>query len=195
LNQKKVDNFFGVSKKSSKGFFGHENDRKSENGQKNSFFGGNSGNKAASNWFANTSVNATGNSQKQQNKGFGSVPNGQNSLKPDSKFVNATPLPKKEYNPKDWSLDDFEIGMPIGRGGFGKVYLARTKKDHFVCAIKIVNKAKLTKKYGYLIAREIEIQSQLNHKNILQLYAYFWDKKNIYMVTEYAPDGDLFYKM
>lgn len=106
-----------------------------------------------------------------------------------------TPLPKRQYNPKEWSLDDFEIGMPIGRGGFGKVYLARTKKEHFICAIKIVNKSKLTKKYGYLIAREIEIQSQLNHTNILRLYAYFWDKKNIYMVTEYAPDGDLFWKM
>ena len=92
-------------------------------------------------------------------------------------------------------MEDFEIGKPIGRGGFGKVYLARTRKEKFVCAIKIVNKKKISKNYSHLIAREIEIQRMLNHVNILKLYAYFWDDKNIYMVTEYAPDGDLFGKM
>lgn len=68
-----------------------------------------------------------------------------------------TPQEKKTYNPKNWSLDDFEIGKPIGRGGFGKVYLARTKKEHFICAIKVVNKSKLSQAYSHLIAREIEI--------------------------------------
>lgn len=98
----------------------------------------------------------------------------------------------KTFNPQNWTLDNFEIGMPIGRGGFGKVYLSRTKNEKFICAIKIVEKNKLSKSYAHLIAREIEIQRQLNHKNILKLYAFFWDEKKIYMVTEYAPDGDLF---
>lgn len=29
---------------------------------------------------------------------------------------------------KQWSLDDFEIGKPLGRGKFGRVYLAREIK-------------------------------------------------------------------
>jgi serine/threonine protein kinase len=101
----------------------------------------------------------------------------------------------KVYNPKDWSLQDFEIGMPIGKGGFGKVYLARTKNEHFVCALKKIKKNSISIKYSHLIAREIEIQRQLNHKNILKLYAFFWDSNNIYLVMEWAPDGDLFKKM
>lgn len=96
------------------------------------------------------------------------------------------------FNPKQWRLSDFEIGMPIGKGGFGKVYLARTKKEHFICALKVIKKSIISVQYSHLIAREIEIQSQLNHRNILKLYAYFWDDRNIYLVMEWAPDGDLF---
>lgn len=29
---------------------------------------------------------------------------------------------------KQWSLDDFEIGKPLGKGKFGRVYLAREVK-------------------------------------------------------------------
>ena len=35
----------------------------------------------------------------------------------------------QEANPKKgWSLDDFEIGKPLGKGKFGRVYLAREVK-------------------------------------------------------------------
>ena len=29
---------------------------------------------------------------------------------------------------KRWTIDDFDIGKPLGRGKFGNVYLAREKK-------------------------------------------------------------------
>ncbi|GLT67620.1 hypothetical protein SLA2020_399140 [Shorea laevis] len=35
----------------------------------------------------------------------------------------------REANPKkQWSLQDFEIGKPLGKGKFGRVYLAREAK-------------------------------------------------------------------
>ena len=34
--------------------------------------------------------------------------------------------------PKEWALNDFDIGKPLGHGKFGKVYLAREKKSHYV---------------------------------------------------------------
>ena len=40
--------------------------------------------------------------------------------------------------------------------------------------------------------REIDIQSHLHHPNILRLYGYFWDNSRIYLILEYAPDGDIF---
>ena len=38
---------------------------------------------------------------------------------------------------KKWSLKDFEIGKPLGRGKFGDVYLARERKSKFIVAIKV----------------------------------------------------------
>ena len=49
-------------------------------------------------------------------------------------------LNKKTFNPKDWSLSNFDIGRPLGRGKFGHVYLAREKESHFIVALKILSK-------------------------------------------------------
>ena len=38
---------------------------------------------------------------------------------------------------KKWSLRDFEIGKPLGRGKFGMVYLARERKTKFIVALKV----------------------------------------------------------
>jgi len=56
-----------------------------------------------------------------------------------------------------------------------------------------MSKSKILKKCGSeQVRREIEIHSHLNHPNILKLYGYFWDSKNIYLILEYATDGELY---
>mmetsp|Transcript_27065 Transcript_27065/g.44153 ORF Transcript_27065/g.44153 Transcript_27065/m.44153 type:complete len:291 (-) Transcript_27065:107-979(-) len=97
--------------------------------------------------------------------------------------------------PKDkkWSLADFEIGKPLGRGKFGNVYLAREKKTKFVVALKILHKEQLVKaQVEHQLRREIEIQSQLRHPHVLRLYGYFWDEKRIYLIVEYCAKGELY---
>ena len=42
------------------------------------------------------------------------------------------------------------------------------------------------------IRQEIEIQSHLSHKNILDFYGFFWDDRRIYLILEYAPGGDIY---
>jgi hypothetical protein len=44
---------------------------------------------------------------------------------------------------KKWKLDDFEIGKPLGRGKFGRVYLALEKANNFPVAIKVIRKKQL----------------------------------------------------
>lgn len=44
----------------------------------------------------------------------------------------------------------------------------------------------------FQIRREIEIQSNLRHVNILRLYGYFHDDERIYFLLEYAPGGDVY---
>lgn len=100
----------------------------------------------------------------------------------------------KFFDPKSWNLSDFDIGRPVGRGGFGKVYLAREKKSKVIVALKRIQMSKLTKESRHLLKREIEIQGPLNHKNILNLFGYFTDEKHVFLILEYCIDGDLFSK-
>ncbi|XP_012271150.1 aurora kinase B [Orussus abietinus] len=95
-----------------------------------------------------------------------------------------------------WSLNDFEIGAPLGRGKFGRVYLAREVKTHYMVALKTLYKLELHKgRVEKQVMREIEIQTRLRHPNIIQLFTYFHDEKRIYLVLEFAAKGELFREM
>jgi len=94
---------------------------------------------------------------------------------------------------RKWSLSDFDIGKPLGNGKFGKVYLAREKKSHFIVALKVLYKAQLSKAgVEHQLRREIEIQAHLRHPNILRLYGYFYDSTRIYLILEFAAKGELY---
>nr|CAD7264589.1 unnamed protein product [Timema shepardi] len=94
---------------------------------------------------------------------------------------------------KIWTLDDFEIGFPLGRGKFGRVYFAREKTTKYVVALKTLFKSEIVKgKVEIQVLREIEIQTHLDHPNILKLLTYFYDEKKIYLVLEYAAGGELY---
>lgn len=63
---------------------------------------------------------------------------------------------------REWTLDDFEIGRPLGRGKFGNVYLARELESKFVVALKVVYKSQLgSSSLKRQLQREIEIQYHL----------------------------------
>ncbi|ETE65550.1 Period circadian protein-like 2, partial [Ophiophagus hannah] len=92
-----------------------------------------------------------------------------------------------------FTIDDFEIGRPLGKGKFGNVYLAREKNSKFIVALKVLFKSQMEKEgVEHQLRREIEIQCHLSHPNILRLYNYFHDKKRVYLILEYAPRGELF---
>lgn len=92
-----------------------------------------------------------------------------------------------------WKFDDFEIGASLGRGKFGRVYLAREKKSGFIVALKILFKTEITGSNATKqVRREIEIQSHMKHENILRLYGYFYDDLHVYIILEYAAKGEMF---
>ncbi|ADV22068.1 AUR protein kinase [Cryptococcus gattii Ru294] len=92
------------------------------------------------------------------------------------------------------SLLSFTIGRPLGKGKFGRVYLARSKAPpHFIVALKCLHKAEIIQgKVESQVRREIEIQQNLRHPNILRLYGYFHDSKRIFLVLEFAAKGELY---
>ncbi|XP_050691106.1 aurora kinase-like [Eriocheir sinensis] len=94
---------------------------------------------------------------------------------------------------KKWSLANFEIGRPLGKGKFGNVYLAREKSSKFIVALKVLFKSQLQKaNVEHQLRREIEIQAHLRHPNILRLYGYFYDDTRVYLILEFAPRGELY---
>ncbi|XP_024019045.1 serine/threonine-protein kinase Aurora-3 isoform X3 [Morus notabilis] len=94
---------------------------------------------------------------------------------------------------KFWSLKDFEIGKPLGKGKFGRVYLAREAKSKYVVALKIIFKEQI-EKHGmhHQLKREMEIQTNLRHQNVLRLYGWFHDEERIFLILEYAHGGELY---
>ncbi|KAK7871095.1 hypothetical protein R5R35_010459 [Gryllus longicercus] len=100
---------------------------------------------------------------------------------------------QKKHGRYEWSLNDFEIGSSLGRGKFGRVFLAREKRTHFMVAIKVLMKSEISRSnVECQVLREIEIQSKLRHPNILHFFTFFHDSRKIYLVLEYAALGELF---
>ncbi|GAA5822533.1 hypothetical protein JCM11251_006370 [Rhodosporidiobolus azoricus] len=93
-----------------------------------------------------------------------------------------------------FSLSSFEIGRPLGKGKFGRVYMARTKSEpKYIVALKCLFKEEIVKnKVEKQVRREIEIQSNLAHPNILRLHGYFHDEKRIFLILEFAGKGELY---
>lgn len=92
-----------------------------------------------------------------------------------------------------WSLENFDIGRPLGKGKFGNVYLARERQSKFILALKVLFKKQLEKAgVEHQLRREVEIQSHLRHPNILRLYGYFHDSTRVYLILEFAPKGELY---
>lgn len=94
---------------------------------------------------------------------------------------------------RQYTLDDFEIGRKLGKGKFGKVYCVKDKRTGFVCALKVMEKKELMEyKVEKQFRREVEIQSNLRHENILRLFGYFHDQSRVYLILEYVIYGELY---
>ncbi|XP_008354754.3 serine/threonine-protein kinase Aurora-3 [Malus sylvestris] len=114
------------------------------------------------------------------------------SGKNHGKMESKTQKPQ-ESSKKDWSLRDFEIGKPLGKGKFGRVYVAREAKSKYVVALKVIFKEQIEKyKIQHQLRREMEIQTSLRHPNILRLYGWFHDDDRIFLILEYAHGGELY---
>ncbi|KAG1329740.1 hypothetical protein G6F62_007535 [Rhizopus arrhizus] len=78
------------------------------------------------------------------------------------------------FDKSEWRIEDFKVGKHLGTGK--KEELENSRVVQF-------------------IKREIEIQAHLHHPNIIRLFGYFHDETNIYVVLEYAEQGELYKKL
>ena len=99
------------------------------------------------------------------------------------------------YSPDNLTLV-YSNGIPktIGNGSFGQVFLAINNIDKKIYAIKHMEKEKLIKFLNCLdpIYAEIDIQSRVNHPNIIKLLYVRETDVTFDLVMDYAKDGTLF---
>ncbi|XP_051763080.1 serine/threonine-protein kinase SIK2-like [Ctenopharyngodon idella] len=86
----------------------------------------------------------------------------------------------------------YEIIKTLGKGNFAVVKLARHKVTKTEVAIKIIDKTRLDESDLEKINREVQIMKLLKHPNIIKLYQVMETKDMLYIVTEYAKNGEMF---
>ena len=113
------------------------------------------------------------------------VTNGTNSININYK----TFIQGKNYSDL---LSEYDILEHLGAGAFGVVQKVRHKASKQIRAMKTIKKNTI---YEEKNLREIENLMLLDHPNILKLYEYYYDKKNLYIITEFCEGGELFDKI
>ncbi|KAH9592491.1 CDC42 binding protein kinase [Schistosoma haematobium] len=86
--------------------------------------------------------------------------------------------------------EDFSFISSLGHGAFGRVQLVREITTGRVCAMKVLKKSRMLAQHTDYWA-EKEIMSHGESPWIVQLYYAYQDLKNLYMVMEYVPGGNL----
>lgn len=95
--------------------------------------------------------------------------------------------------PSPLCLDDFDIGVTLGTGSFGRVRFVTHKTTGSFWAIKMLKKAEVIRlqQVEHMIS-EKNILSNLDHPFIVRLSGTFQDVKYLYMVLEYIVGGEFF---
>ncbi|KAF5891128.1 serine/threonine-protein kinase SIK2, partial [Clarias magur] len=86
----------------------------------------------------------------------------------------------------------YDIECTLGKGNFAVVKLARHRITKSEVAIKIIDKSELDAANLEKIYREVEIMKLLDHPHIIKLYQVMETKNMLYLVTEYAKNGEIF---
>ena len=88
---------------------------------------------------------------------------------------------------------DYTIGEIMGSGAFATVRKVTHKDSGNTRALKIIKKnPKQDSSRMYL---EVDILKKLIHPNIMQIFEFYEDKKNFYIITEFCEGGELFDKV
>ncbi|WVY97841.1 hypothetical protein V8G54_029992 [Vigna mungo] len=79
----------------------------------------------------------------------------------------------------------------IGMGSTGIVYKAEIHRPHVTVAVKKLWRSRTDIEDGNDVLREVELLGRLRHRNIVRLLGYVHNERNVMMVYEYMPNGNL----
>lgn len=93
----------------------------------------------------------------------------------------------------DMSIDDFELLKLLGKGAFGKVFLAQKKDDQKLYAIKVLRKTRIIElnQLEHTKAEKMILQ-HVNHQFLVSLFYAFQTPEKLYFVMEFMKGGELY---
>ncbi|XP_019741598.1 myosin light chain kinase 3 isoform X2 [Hippocampus comes] len=106
---------------------------------------------------------------------------------PSAPFDHRIVTPKPHQIAAYYSINRDEV---LGGGRFGQVHKCIENSSGLTLAAKII-KARSQKEKD-VVRNEIQVMNQLNHCNLIQLYAAFESRHDIILVMEYVEGGELF---
>ncbi|GFR51624.1 hypothetical protein Agub_g14051 [Astrephomene gubernaculifera] len=89
------------------------------------------------------------------------------------------------------TYDDFIIKEKIGSGSYGVVFKVVRKVDKHVYAMKEIDLQGMSRKEQEECIRETRVLSSLDSDYIIRYYDSFLEKGKLYIITEYAANGNL----
>lgn len=94
--------------------------------------------------------------------------------------------------PRPGSIDDYDLGKELGRGGMGAVYLAKRKSDGLDVAIKVMlSEVEVSERARQEFKREIDTTKVLIHPNIVTMYSYDYAGNLFFFALEYCEGGSI----
>ena len=90
-------------------------------------------------------------------------------------------------------MDDFDVGVTLGTGSFGRVRLATKKDDGSIWAVKMLKKAEVIRlqQVEHMLA-EKNILVDLDFPFIVKFGGTFQDPRFLYMALEFIGGGEFF---
>ncbi|KAM7461203.1 hypothetical protein LguiA_029324 [Lonicera macranthoides] len=93
------------------------------------------------------------------------------------------------------STNDFDIEHCIGTGGYGSVYRAQLPSGKVVALKKLHRFEAEEPAFDKSFKNEVEVLSNIRHKNIVKLYGFCLHNRCMFLVYEYMERGSLFYAL
>eukprot|EP00544_Gedaniella_sp_CCMP2646_P014180 CAMPEP_0202483542 /NCGR_PEP_ID=MMETSP1361-20130828/2765_1 /ASSEMBLY_ACC=CAM_ASM_000849 /TAXON_ID=210615 /ORGANISM="Staurosira complex sp., Strain CCMP2646" /LENGTH=632 /DNA_ID=CAMNT_0049111845 /DNA_START=70 /DNA_END=1968 /DNA_ORIENTATION=+ len=93
-------------------------------------------------------------------------------------------------------LDSFTLLKVIGKGSFGKVFLAKEKRSGTIFALKVLRKDFVVRRNQVEHTKtERSVLGYVDHPFIVGMKMAFQSKDKLYFVLDYCPGGELFYHL
>ncbi|KAM7461172.1 hypothetical protein LguiA_029293 [Lonicera macranthoides] len=93
------------------------------------------------------------------------------------------------------STDDSDIEHCIGTGGYGSVYRAQLPSGKVVALKKLHHFEAEEPTFDKSFKNEVEVLSNIRHKNIVKLCGFCWHNRCMFLVYEYVERGSLLYAL